>query len=120
MDCAFKRQEEQWFLLLEKPPDLSVGSGHKSIASALLLLIREEIERVPPALDVESIQEGEDHILIQAINKHLSLVFEAVDFYTPEGMQIYVSMRELIEEQKARQKREYEEVWREKEAVDEN
>ena len=98
--------------------DNSKRADYKSIASALLLLIREETERVPSALDVESIQEGEDHILIQAINKHLSLVFEAVDFYTPEGMQIYVSMRELIEEQKARQKREYEEAWSGKEAVD--
>ncbi len=41
-------------------------------------------------------------LLMSAIDRHLFLTFESVNWYTPEAMKLYVEMRLLADEQKVR------------------
>jgi len=81
---------------------------YRQIADAMLTMIRMDSERAPASLDVESNHDGKSHVLIEAIHEHLFLVFEAIDFYSPDAAEMYVEMRLLADRQRARREREQE------------
>ncbi len=83
-------------------------SDYEQIARAMLLMIEMDSNRLPQTLDIESNHEGKDHVLIHAIHEHLFFVYEAIDFYAPDGMEMYVEMRLLADRQRARRERESE------------
>lgn len=81
-------------------------ADYERIARAMLLMIEMDSNRQSPTLDIESNHEGKDHVLIHAIHEHLFFVYEAIDFYAPDGMELYVEMRLLADRQRARRERE--------------
>ncbi len=78
-------------------------ADYEALAKALLTMIDLETEHVQPRLDVPChTREGQDHVLTHAIEKHLFLAFENVNWYSPEAMALYVEMRLLADEQRAK------------------
>lgn len=76
-------------------------ADYKSLAASLLTMIDLDMEHVKPLLDVKSeYTEGEDHVLMGAIDRHLYLAFMNVDWFKSEAIRLYVEMRLLADEQK--------------------
>ncbi len=79
---------------------------YERLAQAFLTMCSLEHSHVTPILDVESLdREDDDHVLMNAIEEHLRLVWQAVDWFQPEAMKLYVEMRVLIDEQTAERER---------------
>ncbi len=73
-------------------------ADYERLAESFLRMYELEAERVTPRLDVESLTEDEsDHVLWNAINTHLRMTFNMIDWVTPDGMRLYVEMRLLAD-----------------------
>lgn len=96
-------------------------ADYEQIARAMLMMIELDSNRLPQTLDIDSNHEGKSHVLIHAIHEHLFFAYEAIDFFAPDGMEMYVEMRLLADRQRARREqehKEYTEALSRKEAVD--
>jgi len=88
--------------------DPSPRADYERLAEALLLMTDLETERVGSRLDADLSggtihqAESDNHLLANALNRHLFLTFESIDWYSREAMRLYVEMRLLADEQSAR------------------
>jgi hypothetical protein len=82
-------------------------SDYERLAQSLITMMTLEHERVHPTLDVDlsgtvfAPEEGDKHLLMDALQRHILLAFESVEWYSPEAMKLYVEMRLLADEQSA-------------------
>jgi hypothetical protein len=82
-------------------------SDYERLAQSLITMMNLEHERVHPTLDVDlscmvfEAEEGDKHLLMNALQRHILLTFENVEWYSPEAMKLYVEMRLLADEQSA-------------------
>lgn len=93
-------------------PEIEARRGeYKRLAEVLLTMIDLETEHLPSLLDADlsggsiHTEEGDEHLLMHALERHLFLAFESVDWYAPEAMRLYVELRLLADEQSAQRQK---------------
>jgi hypothetical protein len=110
-------------ILAYTPEIESRRDDYTRLAESLLTRIELQIKYVRPRLDADISggtiheEEGDVNLLANAIDRHLFLAFESVDWYTPEAMKLYVEMRLLADEHATVRHTGYQESVREREAV---
>ncbi len=99
-------------------PEVEARRAHyEQLAAAMLAMIELETGQVNPLLDIESeeLEEPAHHLLINAIDGHLRLACDSVDWYRADSLKLYVEIRLLADQQAAERHADYEEAWRERE-----
>jgi hypothetical protein len=75
---------------------------YENIATSLLILIEADMNHVPGALDIDLRGQDVDdnpHLLMNAISEHIFYAYRDIDWFSPEGMRLYVEMRLLADQQ---------------------
>ncbi len=98
-------------------PEVEARRAHyEQLAAAMLAMIELETGQLKPLLDVEPERPEEPaHLLINAIDGHLRLACDSVDWYRADSLKLYVEIRLLADQQAAERHADYEEAWRERE-----
>jgi len=80
---------------------------YEYLAQSILSMKKLETERLHQTLDVDLSsrpfvpEECDKYLFAKAMDRHLFLVFESVEWYSPEAMKLYIEMRLLADEQSA-------------------
>ncbi len=75
-------------------------ADYERLADCFRTMFELEANRVTPRLDAERLTEDESgHVLWQAMDEHLRLTFNLVDWYSEAGLRLYVEMRLLADHQ---------------------
>ena len=75
-------------------------ADYETLAASFLAMIDLDMNHAVPHLDVKSeYTKNEDHVLMNAVDRHTQLTFHNVDWYAAEAMRLYVEMRLLADEQ---------------------
>lgn len=96
-----RNNEQHSPAVIAAQPTPTPREDYERLHAALETLFDLESERVPGLLDLDPLWESDDNLLSRAIDRHLHILFDSVDFFTPEGMRLYVEMRLLLDAQKA-------------------
>ena len=76
-------------------------TDYERLAQSFLTMCELDGDRHPDLLDFESqYDEAFDHILLNAMNEHMKRLCFEFDWFTAQGMQLYVELRLALDQQR--------------------